>query len=126
VYEKIRAEEISGSQMSWSTPGVTFVHPGEIGRLLGCTFLYDGRYQIHSVSYTYGGGGFETQFEGVAPGQSPGATSIFTDLAKRVEDEQAKRRSTIDATRGGPTPSLDPDNPSNQGLSTISPDEGLA
>lgn len=127
AYMKRRAEEISGSQLQWTTIGVPIIFPSEIATIRGCTFLYDGRYQIQSIDLGFDGSGFATTFSGFAPGQSPGATSVLTDLAKRVEQQKVNSSSrVIDSTLRGTARSLEDDTPTNMGLNSVTPDEGLA
>lgn len=123
LYEKRRAEEISGSQMEWTTPGLPIILPGEIANLVGLSFLYDGRYQIQTVTHRISTAGYDTTLMGVAPGQSPGATSILTDLANRVTQQQEfnERRNRLLSNQDEVDISENP-----VGLQTRTPGEGLA
>lgn len=70
LMHKRKAVANSGIQCEWTTPGNPSLRPGMEVIIQGCSHIFDGRYQLHSVAHEVGGDGFTTTLSGVVYGGS--------------------------------------------------------
>lgn len=107
AYLKARAEDVSGSSMTWQTLPLPTILPGHIAHVSGLSFLYDGRYQISELTYSYGGQGLDLSISAYSPGQAPAQTDILTDIPQRLVSSsvpsEPNTRATLDATTNAVT-----------------------